>query len=193
VLGNGMAVLLASLFLYSRLLERMVLPFALALRSVPLVALTPLFLLWLGSGFATKVVIVSIITFFPMLVNASQGLRSASPAALEMMHTLAANSWQVYRHIRLPSALPMIFAGLRITTTSAILGAVVAEYIGSNAGLGFLVVDSFSRFEFTSLWAAMAVSAVLAILVFFATVLAERVSIPWHEVVERYRVRVGEG
>jgi NitT/TauT family transport system permease protein len=185
VAGNAIAVVLATMFLYSRTLERTLMPLVLAVRSVPLVAVTPLLVLWFGRGDLAKTVIVAIVCFFPMLVNMSQGLFNVNPAALELMDTLAASTWHVYWKIRFPSALPLFFAALRINGPSAVLGAVVAEFISTNQGLGFIMVNAAATFEYVTLWVAIALSTVFALSYFLLAAYFERRMVPWHESVRR--------
>src|SRR5712691_8804287 len=111
---------------------------AIALRSVPFVALAPVLVIWLGNGLAPKIVIASLVCFFPTLVNMTRGLRSVDPEALELMYSLSANRWQVLWRLRWPSALPFLFSALKISAAGAVLGAVVAEWIGSDLGIGYL-------------------------------------------------------
>lgn len=186
-LGNALAIALATLFLYSRVLERALMPLILAIRSVPLVAVTPLLVLILGRGDTAKIIVVAIICFFPMLVNVAQGLTHVNRAALEMMDVLAAPRWQVYWKIRVPSALPMFFAALRITATSAILSAIVAEFIGTGEGLGSMMVEAFASYEPVRLWVGIVISTIVAMLLFGVAGFVEQRAIPWHESVIRVR------
>lgn len=192
LVGNLIAVVLSSLFLYSETLERIVLPFAIALRSIPLIALIPILLLWLGYGFIAKVSVVSMVCFFPMLVNTSEGLQGVSKSSLVMMHTLSASRWQVYRKIRFWNALPLMFSALRVNAASAVLATMISEYLTSNSGLGFLVMHSYSNMRYPDLWAAMLIGTFAAMFLFFAISAIERRAIPWHESIVLRHKQIGQ-
>jgi len=178
-LGNTVAILLAAAFVHAPPLNRALFPVAIGLRTVPLVAITPLLIVWLGNGYAPKVVIAALISFFPTLVNATRGFAALDQQALDLLHTMSASRWQVFAKVRWPSSLPYIFSALKIASTSAVLGAVVAEWIGSDRGLGYLVVASTFEFRIARLWATIAVSTAIALAGFLLVALAERALVPW--------------
>jgi NitT/TauT family transport system permease protein len=178
-LGNAVAMLLAAAFVHSAPLNRALFPLAIGLRTVPLVAITPLLIVWLGNGYAPKVVIAALISFFPTLVNAARGFGALDQQALDLLHTMSASRWQVFAKVRWPASLPYIFSALKIASTSAVLGAVVAEWIGSDRGLGYLVVASTFEFRIARLWATIAVSTAIALAGFVLVLLAERLFVPW--------------
>jgi len=173
VIGNTAAILLAIAFVHSTTVERGVYPMAVALRSVPFVALAPILVIWLGNGLAPKVVIAAMVSFFPTLVNMVRGLRSIDPEALELMQTLSATRWQVLWKLRWPSAMPFLFSALKISAAATVLGAVVAEWIGSDLGLGYVVVMTTYEFRIPLLWASIAVTSTMAMLLFGLVILAE--------------------
>jgi NitT/TauT family transport system permease protein len=187
VVGNLIGILLAVVFLYSRHLERGLFPIAQTIRSIPVVALAPLFLFWFGNGLTPKVITAALICFFPTLVNTFRGLTSVDRLNLELFHTLAASPAQVFWKVRWPAALPSIFAALKIASASAIIGALIAEWIGSDRGLGYLVVTSTYEYRVELLWATITVTSVIAIIAFELIVLWERYAIPWQD-----RAKVGE-
>lgn len=180
VLGNGVAILLAILFIYVRSLEQAIMPLAITLRSIPLVALAPLLVLLLGSGYAPRIVIVAIISFFPTLVNMALGLASVDSSALELFRSLFASEWQVFTKLRVPNSLPYLFASLKVAATSSVLGAIIAEWIGSNQGLGYLIITSTYKFEAAELYATMVLSSLMAIVFYVLTDLVERVVVDWN-------------
>jgi NitT/TauT family transport system permease protein len=181
VAGNGVAVALATAFVHWRAVQRALFPIAIGLRTIPLVAITPLLLVWLGNGYAPKIVIAALISFFPTLVNMTRGLEAMDRQALELMHTISASRWQVFVKVRWPASLPYLFSALKIAATSSVLGAVVAEWIGSDKGLGYLVVASTFEFKVARLWATIAVSSAIALGGFLLVVLAERLLVPWRD------------
>ncbi|HAH14631.1 MAG TPA: ABC transporter permease, partial [Chloroflexi bacterium] len=154
-------------------------PVAIGLRTIPIVAITPLLVVWLGNGYAPKIAIAALISFFPTLVNMSRGFASPSPDQLELMHALASSQWQVFRLVRWPASLPYLFASLKIAATSSVLGAIVAEWIGSDRGLGYLIVAATFEYRVARLWATIAVSTALALAAFLTVVAFERLAIPW--------------
>lgn len=177
--GNGVAIVLAATFVYAPPVSRVMFPVAIALRTIPLVAITPLLVVWLGNGYAPKVAIAALISFFPTLVNMARGFAAARPDQLELMHSLAASPWQVWRLVRWPTSLPYLFSALRIASTSCVLGAIVAEWIGSDRGLGYLIVAATFEYRVARLWATIFVSTATAVLAFLVVAAAERVAIPW--------------
>ncbi|MHB8620198.1 MAG: ABC transporter permease, partial [Chloroflexota bacterium] len=147
--------------------------------SVPIVAVTPLITLVLGFGYATTVSVASMITFFPTFINMSRGLQATNPQALEMLRVLDVNGWAVFWKLRWPSALPYLFAALRVSGPAAILGAMVAEYIASNAGLGYLIQNASVRYQFVLMWEATILTTAIVIVIFSLVAWAEKRLIPW--------------
>ena len=174
-----LAISLAAAFTASPTLTRATLPLVVALRTAPLVAVAPVITLIVGRGFATGVIVVTIATFFPILVNAMRGLAAVDRNAAELMHVMGASRWQALRLLRFPSALPFLFSGLRIATASAILGAMLSEWITGAQGLGFLILDSAELRDVELLWATILVATALSLIVFWLTAAAERRLVPW--------------
>jgi len=134
-------IVLGGLIAQFPLLEKTLYPYLIAIQTTPKVAVAPLFIMWFGFGMTSKVIIAATIAFFPILVNVISGLRSTDPARLELMRSLRATRWQIFTMVRLPSALPMIFAGLNIAIIFSILGAIVGEFLGSRKGLGNAIMQ----------------------------------------------------
>jgi NitT/TauT family transport system permease protein len=159
-----------------------VLPIAIGASAIPIIAAAPIMSNWFGilNPFS-KMAIVILLVFFPMLINVARGLTQVDPAALELMQASAASEWQILRKVRLPNALPYFFTGLKVSTTLSLIGAVVAEYFGgSNDVLGRAIVQSSSRLRFDITWAAIAVAAISGIVLYLVAVAVERIVIPWH-------------
>ena len=178
-LGNLVAIAAALAFVHSNALERALYPVAVAVRTLPIVAIAPIFVLLLGNGYAPKIAIAALITFFPTLVNMVEGLESADPQALELMHVLSAGKTEIFRYVRWPSSLPYLFSAMRIASTSSVLGALVAEWIGTNKGLGYLIVLTTYDFRTALLYAAMVVTSAIALAFFFLVTLAEWMLVRW--------------
>ena len=200
VIGNLIAILTATTFLYIKPLERALMPIALALRSMPLVAITPLLLRMrftiadlevvqntpmlksvFGTDLIMKLFIVIVIVYFPTLVNVSRGLNSVEPAALELLYSLRASRWQSYWKLRVPSASPMTFAALKVASSSAILGAVVAEWLSSSRGLGYVIYRAHAEVSEPRMWMAMIISCIMAVVAFAVVGVVERFAIPWYK------------
>lgn len=178
-LGNVVAIAVAIAFVYNKTLERTFYPIAVAVRTLPIVAIAPILVLLLGNGYAPKIAIAALITFFPTLVNMVEGLESADPQALELMHVLSASKGEVFRHVRWPSSLPYLFSAMRIASTSSVLGALVAEWIGTNKGLGYLIVLTTYDFRTALLYSAMVVTSAIALTFFFLVSVLEWVLVRW--------------
>jgi NitT/TauT family transport system permease protein len=188
LLGNGIAVLLAVSVIYSSTAADTIYPAAVVLRSIPLVALTPFIVMFFGQGITAKVVVAALICFFPTLVNMVQGLTSVDVQALELMHTLNANERQLFWKMRVPYSLPHLFTSFKITSSAAVLGAMIGEWIGAWRGLGAVIVQAMYNMQGELLWAAMVVATALSILAYVVTALAELIVVPWHESVKQTRV-----
>lgn len=135
------AITVGSVIAQFRIVEKTVYPYLIAIQTTPKVAIAPLFIMWFGFGITSKIIVAAIISFFPILVNVIAGLRSTDVQRIELMRSLRASRWQIFWMVRLPSALPMIFAGLQVAIIFSILGAIVGEFVGSNKGLGNLILQ----------------------------------------------------
>ena len=181
VIGAGAAFLLAVIMAHSRLLERALYPLALLVKVTPIIALAPLFIIWFGFGVWPKLLVAALITFFPMLVNAVTGLRSVDPAAHDFLRTLHASRRQVFWRLRLPGSLPYVFAALRISVPLSLIGAVVAEWMSGDSGVGQMVLIANGDFDTPTLFAAIVVLAVIAVGLTVLLALLERRLLSWHE------------
>lgn len=166
--GNLVAVLLAIWFVYNPIAEKAFYPIAVIVKSIPIIALAPILVLLFGNGLAPKIIIAGLISFFPTLVNMVHGLKSASPSMLDLMRVLSASNSEIFWKVRLPASLPFLFAALKIAATSSIMGAIVAEWIGSSFGLGALIIEATYNFRSPLLYATVVIAAALAVLLFFA-------------------------
>lgn len=177
--GLAVAVALAVAFQLSRTASLALYPYAIALKSLPLVALAPLTELWFP-GFLSKVVMAAVISFFPALVSLVQGFASANPHAVDLFATWSASKWQVLWRLRFPSAAPVLFAGMKVSCAFAVAGAVVAEFVASDKGIGFVLKSSSYYLNTDLTFAAIVVAAGIGLLFFGTVSVAERVLIPWH-------------
>lgn len=162
-------------------LERALRPLIVASQVIPKVALIPLFVIWFGFGMSSKIIMASILAFFPIMLNVLLGVRSVDPGHRDVMRSLNTRWWQTFRCLELPSTLPYVFAGAEIAIVFSIIGAVVGEYLGGNAGLGYLVVTSLNSLQADQLFAVIVLLAALGFGLFFILQALKRVLIPWHE------------
>jgi NitT/TauT family transport system permease protein len=178
-LGNGFAVALAIVFVHSPSVQRVLYPVAVAIRTVPIIAIAPILVLLFGNGYTPKVIIAALISFFPTLVNMVRGLEAVEPSALELMRVLSANRRQIFFKLRLPSSLPFLFSALKIATASCVIGAIVAEWVGADTGLGYLIIVATFEFRTGLLYATTAVGSFLALAFFLAVVVLEKTVVRW--------------
>ncbi len=181
IVGNLIAIVAAVGFVHNRTFRQSVYPLAVTVRTLPIVAISPILVLLLGNGYAPKIAIAALITFFPTLVNMADGLTAVDAQALELMHVLSATRWEVFRYLRWPTSLPYLFSALRIASTASLLGAIVGEWIGSNSGLGYLIVAATYDYRTPLLYATMAVASALALALFGAISIVERYAVSWRQ------------
>jgi NitT/TauT family transport system permease protein len=179
VLGSVIGLVLATVFVHSRLAERALVPYVVASQTIPIIALAPMITFAFGGSVASVVVIATYLTFFPVTIAMIRGLRSLDPRALELTRSYAASRWQVYRKLRLPASLPYLFTALKIAATASIVGAIVGESPGGIAdGLGRVIL-TFNQYYITGpekLWAAIIASGLLGI-VFYLIVRAVELAV----------------
>jgi ABC-type nitrate/sulfonate/bicarbonate transport system permease component len=180
IVGLVVAMVAATTFNLLRSVEQTVMPMAMVLQSVPLVAMTPIIALMFGRGLLTAVLITAIVTFFPALVNINLALRGAPAQTMDLMRAYGANQWTTLYKVQFPSALPAVFASLRIAAPLAVVGAMLAEWLATSEGLGYLMLQSGVSYNMNQLWAAG------ALITFFSVVLYQVVSAIESSVLTRY-------
>jgi len=173
--GIGLAVIL---HLFGPL-RRAMYPILIGSQTVPVVVLAPILVILLGYGILPKLVIVALICFFPIVVNGLDGLRSVDDDFIHMMRTLDATRWGIFRRVEFPAALPSIFSGMRIAATFASIGAVFGEWSGSNAGLGYVMLEATPNLLTSRIFAAIVILTVISLVLFGLVSLAERIAVPW--------------
>jgi NitT/TauT family transport system permease protein len=180
LLGNIAAISLATVFVYRKTAEEALFPIAVMVNTIPVVAKAPILVLLLGNGMEPKIAIAAIICFFPTLVNMTRGLRDVRPEQLELMRILSATPREVFFRIRVPNALPYLFSALKIAASTAVIGAIVGEWIGSNVGIGALIIQATYNFDSPLLYATIVVGSTFSALFFGVISLAERRMLRWH-------------
>jgi NitT/TauT family transport system permease protein len=159
----------------SRLAERLLSPYLVAAQATPVLVLAPLIVLWFGSGLPSKLVICTLIVFFPVAVATMVGIRSVDPRLLEMANSFRATSWQTITRVEVPAALPAILGGLRVGITLAVIGAIVGEWAGGDSGLGVLInIARGSLFDIPLMFAALLTLALVGVALYLVMVLVER-------------------
>jgi len=176
VIGVGLGVLIARI----RWLELTLNPFIVATQVIPKVALVPLFVVWFGFGVTSKVIVAAVLAFFPILTNTVLGVKSIDEGHRDVMTSLNATRWQIFRRLELPSALPYIITGLEVGIVLAIIGAIVGEYLGGNLGLGRMLIERMNAFEMGEMFAILIHMSMLGFLLYFSIGLLRRMLIPWH-------------
>jgi ABC-type nitrate/sulfonate/bicarbonate transport system permease component len=175
VVGIVSAVGIAS----SRVAERTIYPLIVASQAIPIIALAPILLIWFGYGMTPKVIVVVLICYFPIAINMADGLRSVDPDAVALLRSMGASRQQIMTMVRIPASLPFLLSGLRIAAAVSVIGAIVGEWVGASSGLGYLMTRSASSFQTPLLFAAVAISALMGMVMFVLVVLAERILVPW--------------
>lgn len=171
---------LAIMVVYSTILRNTIYPILLVFQSVPKVAIAPLFLIWIGYGEMSKILVAAITAFFPIVVNTATGMESVEPELLELTHSLHATKTQIFFKVRFPWALPYVFSGMKVAITLAVIGAVVGEFVGSDRGLGYLILAATGEMNTALIFGVMALLSVLGILSFTAIDILEKQICPWY-------------
>jgi NitT/TauT family transport system permease protein len=179
VISTIFACVIAIAFTLNKNVAQASLPVVILFRSAPIAAVAPIIMLFLGRGIATSVAVVIIVSFFPLLVNLMRGLYAADPNAGELLHVYGASRWQQIRYVRIPYAMPYLFTGLRVAGASAILGAMLSEWITGSRGLGNLILESGEMRETALLWCAVLVAIAISLGLFAATSAGERRILHW--------------
>jgi NitT/TauT family transport system permease protein len=184
VLGFALSVLvglpLGALIVYARPIELAIYPLLVAFQTMPKAAIAPIFVVWLGAGMNSKILIAFTIAFFPIVIDTAIGLRSATAETIHLVRSMGANAFQVFWYIRFPNALPAIFGGLKVASTLAVVGAIVGEFVSADKGLGYLVLVANGELNTRLVFACVLVLSVLGIIFYFVVEAIERLVVSWH-------------
>jgi NitT/TauT family transport system permease protein len=180
VLSIAVGVPLAIMITYSPVLRRVLYPMILALQSVPKVAIAPILLLWVGYGLKSGIVVAATVAFFPVVISTAAGLESIDRELLELTRSLDSSSLKVFMKVRLPWAMPHIFSGLKVAITLAVIGAIVAEFIGADTGLGYLILTNSGALKTSVVFFVLLILSLLGIALFYAVEAIERAVCPWY-------------
>ena len=179
-LAAVVSVPLALWIAYSRFMETAVYPAIVFLQIVPKIAIAPLFIIWFGFGFTPKLLLVFLLSFFPIVVASIVGFKSVDPDIMDFARTTGAGGWRLFAKIRLPQALPHIFTGLKVGAALSATAAVVAEFVASDKGLGYLLLQYNGQLETPMVFAIVVLLSLIGLAVYYAVELIERLTIPWH-------------
>ncbi|MHC1740178.1 MAG: ABC transporter permease [Anaerolineaceae bacterium] len=179
LIGSCLATLIGYWLSRSIPLEKIFSPFLVASQAVPTIAIAPLLIIWFGSGMASKVLICALTVFFPILVNTIIGFRAVPANLKDLMRSLHPTRWQMLKFLEIPSALPILFGGLRIGATLSVIGAIVGEFVGSDQGLGFLINVGRGQYDMPLVFVSIGTLIALALCLYGITSMAETFSMPW--------------
>jgi ABC-type nitrate/sulfonate/bicarbonate transport system permease component len=177
-LATGLA--LAAVIDLSPWLRRAFYPVLVASQTVPIITLAPLLVFWFGPGLTSNAIVVTLVCFFPIVVAAADGLRATDPELIRLYRTFGAGPLRIFFSVRVPGALPAVFSGIRIAVTYSVIGAIFGEYVGASAGLGFYIEQQQHAFGTNRVIAGILVTALLSLVLFALTSLAERLAVPWY-------------
>lgn len=179
LLAIGIGIPLGILMFEFPVLERAFYPYVIGSQTVPVFAIAPLLIVWFGFGIASKVIMAAIIVFFAIVLTTLQGLKSTDPDIIDLFRIHRATRWQILWKVRLPDALPFIFSGAKIGIAISTIGAVIGEWVGAEAGLGFLMLYANSRLQVSLVFAAILCLTVLGLVLFAFMTLLEKLAMPW--------------
>jgi ABC-type nitrate/sulfonate/bicarbonate transport system permease component len=179
LLGGLGGFLLAIVVFYSPLLDKALYPLIIGSQMIPVFAIAPILIVWMGYGLWPKVTVAALISFFPLVVTVSDGLREPSEEAVDLFRSLGATRQQIFWKLRLPASMPTVFSGLKVSATLAVVGATIGEWVGSHQGLGYLMLQSNARLRMDLVFAAIMMLAILGLLLFGALRIIERRVVHW--------------
>ena len=174
-------IIIAVIVSWSQMSRRFFIPLFIFINSLPIVAIAPIILLWLGYGFYTNVLIAFLVSFFPMVMNTTTGLNKVDEDLLDLVRYHGAKKWQILIKIRFPNSLPYIFSGLKICSTICVVGVIVGEFVASDKGLGYIIINSQFTLDTPPIFAALIVIAVIGLGLFGLVSLLEKLLMPWQK------------
>lgn len=181
VIGCLSGLVIGYLLAKSVLLERLFTPYIVLVQIAPKISIAPLFILWFGLGSISKIALVILVVFFPIMVNTIIGIRSVEQNMKDLLHILKANPWQRFASVEIPYSLPSILSGVKVSTTYAITGAVIGEMIGAKAGLGYLVILGSETYDINLILTSVLLLSVMGLLLYLLSDYAEKKLLRWHE------------
>jgi NitT/TauT family transport system permease protein len=185
ILGGYLAAVLVSVpfalaVTYSRFMENAIYPVVVFLQIVPKIAVAPLFIIWFGFGYTPKLLIVFLLSFFPIVVSSIAGFKAVDPEIMDFARTTGASGWKLFAKIRLPQALPDIFTGMKVGAALSATAAIVAEFVASDKGLGYLLLQYNGNLDTPMVFAVIFLLSLIGLAVYYTVEFIERITIPWH-------------
>jgi NitT/TauT family transport system permease protein len=179
-IGSGLGILFATILARFRRISAALMPIAIAANAIPIIAFSPIFNAWFDPlSLSPRMATAGVLCFFPVFVNTLRGLTSVRPSQIELMRSYAAGELEIFRRVRVPTALPFIFSALKVATVLAMIGAIVADYFGTFGSLGIAIKNSVSLFDFETAWAAILTASILGVAMYVAVSLIERFALQW--------------
>lgn len=179
-IGVSTGLILGALIFHFKLIRQALLPLVISSQAIPVIAIAPILIIWFGFGATPKIIVVALITFFPVAVNTIAGFESVERDAVNLMNSFGASGWQIFTKVRLPAALPYIFAGVRNAAAISAIGAIVGEWVGAHEGLGPVIIAANSGFNTDVVFAAIFYLAIMAVGMFLIVGLIARLAMPWY-------------
>jgi ABC-type nitrate/sulfonate/bicarbonate transport system permease component len=173
-------VTLAVIVSMSLIAERALYPWLVISQTIPVPAIAPIFVIWFGFDIRPKLTVIALVTFFPIVVNTIDGLKSTDPELLNLLRTLGAGRWKQFRVALLPASLPFMFSGLKVAAVFSVIGAVFGEWVGSSSGLGYLILTFNQQTATTAMFACVVALSLIGIALFFIVATVERLALPWY-------------
>jgi ABC-type nitrate/sulfonate/bicarbonate transport system permease component len=184
LIGSVVAVvvgfLIAVLLVHSKIFERAVYPLVIASQTIPILAIAPLLIVWFGFGSTSKILVVALFAFFPVVINTARGMVSPDRETFFLMRSFGASKFEVFRRVRFHSSMPYFFTGVKQAAVISVIGAVAGEWVGANRGLGPVMIAANSYLRTDIVFAAILILSLMAMAMFVLVVIVERVAIPWY-------------
>jgi len=179
------SIALSVLIVWSKRVQEILMPVFIFINSMPMVAVAPILLIWIGYGLKTNILIAFLVSFFPMVINTITGLTAQDRQLLDLVRYLGANRWQLLFKIQIPGALPYVFSGLKVSSSLCIMGVIVGELIASDMGLGYVIINAQLTMDTPPMFASIIMMSILGWCMYLAVSLLERIAMPWNFVKER--------
>ena len=180
VIGSGLGIFMAVVLARFRRLGDALMPIAIAANAIPIIAFSPIFNAWFDPlSLSPRMATAAVLCFFPVMVNTLRGLTSVRPSQVDLMRSYAAGELEIFRRVRIPTALPYLFAALKVATVLAMIGAIVSDYFGTFGSLGITIKNSVALFDFETAWAAILTASILGVLMYLAVSGIERIALRW--------------
>jgi ABC-type nitrate/sulfonate/bicarbonate transport system permease component len=187
LLGITVALVMAFILDISPHIRKSFYPILLFSQTIPIIAIAPLLIIWFGYGILPKVLVVALVTFFPVVVSVVEGLQSSDRDMIRLIRSMGGSFWQVFYSVRFPHALPYLFTGLRIGATYSVLAAVISEWVGASSGLGIYLIKAQSSFATDKVFVVIVLISLLSCLLFLVVVLLGRLMMPWKHKSQKYK------